>query len=128
MGVNQRKNKQAAVPSLEETLPRKFKSEKVVKGKKNGSVKDRKPSNNAAAKITKANVTNRAPVVDFEEEPVQDQDGDEEAEADFGAVKASLFEDDEDEQDEFEELGDQSGLYCHLLRRLYQRPGCFFSR
>jgi hypothetical protein len=106
MGVNQRKNKQAPVPTLEEALPKKFKSDKVSKGKKNNASKEPKARSNGTAKESKEK--EEIPVVDFDDEPEEDE------ETSFGAVKASLFDDDdEEEQDEFEI--EQNDLYYLVL-------------
>jgi len=100
MGVNgqKRKKKQGPVPSLEETLPKRFKSEKNVKPKKaengaktNGSAK---PSSKKISKIA----TRQGEHID---EEIVDK------EQDFGATKASLFDDD----DEFEGLEDNVDMY-----------------
>ena len=98
MGVNgqKRKKKQGPVPSLEESLPKKFKSEKPVKSKKNeNGVKA-----NGSAKLSKTVTRSEDnPKVEIEKEEVDERKA-------FGATKASLFDDDDDEQDadEFEGL------------------------
>jgi ribosomal RNA methyltransferase Nop2 len=117
MGVNgqKRKNKQGPVPSLEESLPKKFKSDKTAKAKKPEyglKVKTTTTPNSTAAKpAPKAptNSTRIAEVVDLNAEDEQS----------FVTVKASLFdsEDDEDDQaglDEFERLEEDVDRYPQL--------------
>jgi hypothetical protein len=103
MGVNgqKRKKKQGPVPSLEESLPKKFKSEKSAKPKntENGV----KP--NGSAKLVSKKVDN--PKVKVQQRPDDEEVVDEQQ--DFGATKASLFDDDDDdgfEADEFDGLED----------------------
>jgi hypothetical protein len=103
MGVNgqKRKKKQGPVPSLEESLPKKFKSEKSVKPKKteNGV----KP--NGSAKLVSKKVNNAKVIVQQQPDDEEVVDG----QQDFGATKASLFDDDGDdgfEADEFDGLED----------------------
>src|SRR5271156_344414 len=99
MGANKRKNKQAAVPTLEETFPKRFKHDKSgtkkngTIGKSNGSKPEKVPS---APKVQpKAAAVPDEPVI--EDSPDEGKD--------FGATKASLFEsDEEDDIDEFEGL------------------------
>lgn len=107
MGVNQRKNKQAPVPTLEEALPKKFKSDKVVKGKKKNVHKEPKARRDGTAEESKEK--EEIPVAEFDDEREEDE------ETSFGAVKASLFDDDDDdeEQDEFE-IEQEDDLY-HLV-------------
>ena len=103
MGVNQRKNKQAPVPTLEETFPKRFKSDKGVVPKKNGAL--------VKSDVTKAGkvklLSKNKPSVSIPEEPAveyQDQG------TEFGATKARLFESDEEEAiDEFEGLDGEEG-------------------
>lgn len=99
MGVNgqKRKKKQGPVPSLEESLPKKFKSEKYSKPKKTeNGVKVNGSAKRESKRIDKPKVDVR----EQEEEIVQDVQ-------DFGAAKASLFDDDDEiEGDEFEGLED----------------------
>lgn len=107
MGVNgqKRKNKQGPVPSLEESLPKKFKSNKPVKAKKSqNGVKT-----NGSTKLSKS-VTKRdnSPKVAVEEDVVDER-------RDFGATKASLFDDDDEpEGDEFEDLDNNVDMYPAL--------------
>ena len=99
MGANQRKKKQAPVPSLEETFPKRFKSDKGAI-KKNGTTEKSngvKPSKETPAKVQPK------PAQPVPEEPVI-EDSLEEGQ-DFGATKAALFEsDEENDVDEFEGL------------------------
>ena len=107
MGVNgqKRKNKQGPVPTLEESLrkkPRSDKSSSKSKGKENGTKGER------VRKSQKGQAQKPAPVVDFDESPERLEE--EEVEAveegkgsdkevvsrDFSATKASLFDDAED--------------------------------
>jgi hypothetical protein len=87
------------VPSLEQSLPKKYKSQKVVKGRKASGGKEGKERRNGAAKEVRP--AEELDVVEFDDEVVED--GEEDGQKDFGATKASLF-DDEEEQDEFEGL------------------------
>jgi len=99
MGVNaqKRKKKQPPVPTLEESLPKKF--------KKDTAEKPKKPENgvkaNGKGKHTKRKVAIKAvaeeKVEEFPDEP-----------QDFGATKASLFDDnDRDDYEGEEEVGDE---------------------
>lgn len=108
MGVNgqKRKKKQGPVPSLEESLPKKFKSEKSVKPKKpeNGV----KPNGNV--KLVSKKVDN--PKVKVRQQPEEEEEVADE-QRDFGATKASLFDDDDSgfEGDEFDGLEDDVDMY-----------------
>ena len=112
MGVNgqKRKKKQGPVPSLEESLPKKFKSEKHVKPKK--GEKPAKSNGLGGAKVgTKQN--KRRVQVDAEEvegvvgeahrQPLGEQD--------FGTTKNSLFDGSEDDGDEFGDLEGDVDMY-----------------
>jgi ribosomal RNA methyltransferase Nop2 len=119
MGVNgqKRKNKQGPVPTLEESLRKKPRSDKPSskgKAKENGTKGDR------VRKSQKGQAQKPAPVIDFDESP----EGQEEEEMaveegkgsdkevvsrDFSATKASLFDDAEDlPEDEFTGIEDGS--------------------
>jgi hypothetical protein len=96
MGVNgqKRKKKQGPVPSLEESLPKKFKSDKPAKSKKNENGVKTNGSGKLSKFVTKKD---NSPKVDIEEVVIDER----------RATKASLFDDDDDdepEEDEFEGL------------------------
>lgn len=101
MGINgqKRKNKQGPVPSLEESLPKKFKSakyEKPVKGKKGENGVKKANGDAVTKKPKKTDLT-----VDFDDEITSEEDN-------LQATKASLFDDDDlDGEDEFEGLEDE---------------------
>ena len=102
MRVNRekRKKKQGPVPTLEETLPKKFKSSRHVKTEKHEN----------SAKANGAKKSNPSAVnVESILPPEKPEKEVEESTKDFGATKASLFDDDdaEEEADEFEGLDDQ---------------------
>ena len=104
MGVNgqKRKKKQGPVPSLEETLPKKFKSEKIAKSKNAGtSVKRAVGSKKVGEKGTKKAIS-----VEVVNDKLEDGEF-------FGAARASLFDDDEVEEtfDEFEGLDGAVDMY-----------------
>ena len=113
MGVNgqKRKKKQGPVPSLEESLPKKFKSDKASKPKKNengiktnGLGKAPKSQSKEPEKVEKSKLESGEPEDELDE-ILADTD-------DFVATKASLFEsDDEENVDEFEGLQDEMDLY-----------------
>jgi hypothetical protein len=102
MGVNaqKRKKKQGPVPSLEESLPKKFKSEKSVKRKKS----ENGVKSNVTRKLSPKPSAPKAGKSVHIEEPAEDFEAVTPVEQDFGAAKASLFDDDEDQADEFEGL------------------------
>lgn len=107
MGVNaqKRKKKQGPVPSLEESLPKKFKSDKSVKKKSENGVKSnvtRKLSSRSAPSKASKNVQVEEAEEDFEVVSPVEQD--------FGATKASLFDDDDDQADEFEGLDEDADM------------------
>jgi hypothetical protein len=99
MGANQRKKKQAPAPTLEETFPKRFKSDKGVI-QKNGSM-----AKSNGAKLSKAPFVPKVqpkPVPVTEEPIIEDSPNEGQ---DFGATKAALFESDEENDiDEFEGL------------------------
>jgi hypothetical protein len=98
MGVNgqKRKNKQGPVPSLEESLPKKFKSSKFEKSKKSrNGVKTKVVAKPAKKPVEKPKAKILTP------DPVE-ENGDDERE--FGAAKASLFDDEDEEEDVFDEF------------------------
>jgi hypothetical protein len=101
MGVNgqKRKKKQGPVPSLEESLPKKFKSDKVTKAKKaEHSVKTTTTPNptatKAAAKATPKATPNSIPIAEKVEHNAENEQS-------FGTAKASLFDSEDGEDDEF---------------------------
>lgn len=116
MGVNgqKRKNKQGPVPTLEESLPKKFKTDKSTKSKpkvKANGVKEAK--GDVVRKLQKPKAQEPAPVVEFDssEEEMEQEDGSdtEMVSRDFSATKASLFDDAEDlPDDEFNGIEDGS--------------------
>lgn len=116
MGVNgqKRKNKQGPVPTLEESLPKKFKTDKSTKSKpkvKVNGVKEAK--GDVVRKLQKPKAQEPAPVVEFDssEEEMEQEDGSdtEMVSQDFSATKASLFDDAEDlPDDEFNGIEDGS--------------------
>src|SRR5579862_3190857 len=111
MGVNgrKRKNKQGPVPTLEESLPKKFKGDKTskLKAKKNGVKTNGK-------EISRQKAKEQAVV----EKPVVEFDSDDEEEEgivsdvvmeDFSKTKASLFDEAEDlPEDEFNGINEES--------------------
>ena len=110
MGVNgqKRKKKQPPVPTLEESIPKKFKSEKPSQSKKKEEnvKKATKPTlNGLKSKAPKEEKVEKVETKRAEEE-IEENVEEEEA-PDFGATKASLFDDiEEEEDDEFEGLED----------------------
>ena len=116
MGVNgqKRKNKQGPVPTLEESLPKKFKTDKSTKSKpkvKENGAKEAK--GDVVRKSQKPKVQEPAPVVEFDssEEEMEEEEGSdtEMVSRDFSATKASLFDDAEDlPDDEFNGIEDGS--------------------
>src|SRR5262245_26958586 len=88
MGVNgqKRKKKQGPVPTLEETFPKKFKSDKPAKLKTQENEGPRKPNKRPVSTKVDSNG------VDEDEAP------------DLGVTKASLFDDIDEDEDEFEGL------------------------
>jgi ribosomal RNA methyltransferase Nop2 len=117
MGVNgqKRKNKQGPVPSLEESLPKKFKSDKTAKAKKPEyglKVKTTTTPNSTAAKPAPKAPTNSTRIAEVVDLNAEDEES-------FVTVKASLFdsEDEEDDQaglDEFERLEEDVDRYPQL--------------
>jgi len=111
MGINgqKRKKKQGPVPSLEESLHKKFKSDKATKEQKPEYRLDTTRTPNSTATKPAANeTTNPTPIAEIIAEDEQS----------FGTAKASLFdsedeEDDEDGLDEFQELDDDVDRYPH---------------
>jgi hypothetical protein len=98
MGVNaqKRKKKQGPVPTLEESLPKKFKSDKPTKSKKSENGVKENGKGNPSMRKAVAKATADEKVEDFADEP-----------QDFGAAKASLFDDDDEEAvGEFEGMDD----------------------
>ena len=98
MGVNaqKRKKKQGPVPTLEESLPKKFKKDTTAKSKKReDGAKANGKEKPAKRKIAVKEVAEEK-VEEFPDEP-----------QDFGATKASLFDDDDDEYGGGEEAGDE---------------------
>ena len=108
MGVNgqKRKKKQGPVPSLEETLPKKFKSEKHSKPKKveNGVQKTRKPVSANGVKTKAAQKVGKALTVEHSRVEEESEGESENEVPDFSVTKASLFDDIEEEED-----GDEFG-------------------
>src|SRR5271154_7019232 len=114
MGINgqKRKKKQGPVPSLEESLPKKFKSDKTAKAKKPGyglKAKTSTTPNSTAAKPAPKAPTNSTPIAEVVDHNAEDEQS-------FGTVKASLFdsEDDEDDElglDEFEGLEEAVDMF-----------------
>jgi hypothetical protein len=90
MGINgqKRKKKQGPVPTLEESLPKKFKQDTTTKSKKHDT-----KANGKENRERKVNKVSADIVEEFEDEP-----------ADFGATKALLF-DGEDEDEPVGEFG-----------------------
>jgi hypothetical protein len=103
MGVNgqKRKKKQGPVPSLEESLPKKFKSDKSV-------VKRKKSANGVKSNGT---AKTKSTAVAVEVHKVEEVDDIADEHQDFGAAKSSLFDDDEEDVDEFEGLEDEVDMY-----------------
>jgi hypothetical protein len=101
MGVNgqKRKNKQGPVPSLEESLPKKFKKDVPVK-------KPKKSENGVKAKRVKPREEKEVVAEEVAVEVAPHEESDD-ATPEFGVAKASLFGDiDEDEEDdEFDMCG-----------------------
>jgi hypothetical protein len=127
MGINgqKRKNKQGPVPSLEESLPKKFKSakyEKPLKGKKGENGVKKTNGDATVEKPKKAELT-----VDFDDDVSSDEDN-------VQATKASLFDDDDlDGEDEFEGLEDDeeyASFMCPADRvaTLYQMRTTLLTR
>jgi hypothetical protein len=108
MGVNaqKRKKKQGPVPSLEESLPKKFKSDNSVKKKKseNGT------KSNATSKLSSKPPAPKPRKSVQTEEPEEDFEVNSPIEQDFGATKASLFDDDDDQADELEGLDEDEDM------------------
>lgn len=110
MGVNaqKRKKKQGPVPTLEESLPKRFKSDKSVKPKKHDGGEEANDTSKRTAKShpkTSTKVENPKPVSEEVNALVAEKD-------DFGTTKASLFDDDEDMiADEFQGLEDEVSMY-----------------
>jgi len=99
MGVNaqKRKKKQRPVPTLEESLPKRFKKDPAAKSKTSGNgVKANGKGKHAKRKVAIKAVAEEK-VVEFPDEP-----------QDFGATKASLFDDEGEEEagDEVNGMGD----------------------
>src|SRR5579859_6461751 len=125
MGINgqKRKKKQGPVPTLEESLPKKFKSDKPSKSKakENGVKEAKKEQVRKEKKVRKQEPP--APVVEFdsEEEDVEEMSVEEDVSRDFSATKASLFDDADDlPEDEFngiEEEGSGEEMYFAYLNR-----------
>ena len=114
MGVNgqKRKNKQGPVPTLEESLPKKFKSDKPskFKAKKNG-VKETNGKEISRQKIKEPAVVEK-PVVEFDSDEEEEEAivGDVVME-DFSKTKASLFDDAEDlPEDEFNGIDESEDM------------------
>jgi hypothetical protein len=109
MGVNgqKRKNKQGPVPTLEESLPKKFKSSKITKSKKSENGLETAP-----AAVPKPGTIPSSTKSVLKTTPSVDQSIDDNVEDErvFGKTKASLFDDDDEEVvedlglDEFEGL------------------------
>src|SRR5271168_4528825 len=102
MGINgqKRKNKQGPVPTLEESLPKKFKQDTTTKPKKQSSTKkDFKVNGNETreSKATKVSV-----------EEFEDKAGD------FGATKALLFDGEDEDSEPFSDVGSggDEPMYC----------------
>jgi 25S rRNA (cytosine2870-C5)-methyltransferase len=116
MGVNgqKRKKKQGPVPSLEESLPKKFKSDKTVKAKKaEHGVKTTTTPNPTLRKPTAKATPNPIPLAEKIEHNVEEEQS-------FGTAKASLFDSEDDEDnvgfDEFEGLDRDVDRYPRKLR------------
>jgi transcriptional/translational regulatory protein YebC/TACO1 len=123
MGVNgqKRKKKQPPVPSLEETLPKKFKSDKPAKPRKReDGVKIRtKPTSNGVT--TKSSLKEKK-LPKEEKRQIEDESEKENSveEHDFGATKASLFDDIEEEDDVEDEFAGIDNMYLTPNRELIQ--------
>lgn len=102
MGVNaqKRKKKQGPVPTLEESLPKKFKAD--------ASSKPKKPENRVKSNGTEKS-SKRKVVQERGKETVVDEP------QDFGATKASLF-DDEEEEEPINDLGAVDDDPMYLIR------------
>ena len=113
MGVNaqKRKKKQGPVPTLEESLPKKFKSDQPAKPKRTGNGVEKKP--NAQKPVKK--VGERRKDADDDDDANGFNENEERV---FGTTKSSLFNDSEDEpEDEFDGLSTEFDLYasCFLI-------------
>jgi hypothetical protein len=96
MGVNgqKRKKKQGPVPSLEESLPKKFKAGPATKPKKQDSSKTGAKVNGKEKRESKANKTDAESVNEFETEA-----------EDFGVTKALLFDGEDQEEEPISDFG-----------------------
>jgi hypothetical protein len=109
MGVNgqKRKKKQKAVPSLEETLPKKFKS---GNGTKKETAENYSKTKGAPKLATSLNGHGSTSI------PVEQQNNglNENVDVDVGfqVTKASLFDDEDEEVDEFDMLNDDADMYA----------------
>jgi hypothetical protein len=108
MGINgqKRKNKQGPVPTLEESLPKKFKSDKSSKVK----VKETNGKGISKKEKGKDQSVAEKPVVEFDSDEQEEGSGSEDVVMeDFSKTKASLFDDAEDlPEDEFNGMDEES--------------------
>lgn len=113
MGINgqKRKNKQGPVPTLEESLPKKFKSDKTSKFKAKGNgLKETNGKGISRQKIKEPPVVEKS-VVEFNSDDEEEEEGIESDAVmeDFSKTKASLFDDAEDlPEDEFSGIDEES--------------------
>jgi hypothetical protein len=116
MGINgqKRKNKQGPVPTLEESLPKKFKSDRSSKVK----VKETNGKGISKKEKGKERLVAEKPVVEFDSDEQEEGSGSEDVVMeDFSKTKASLFDDAEDlPEDEFNAM-DEEGEDLYLPAR-----------